>query len=264
MEYTKKCDGTYTYPTSIHNDSMNSHQHVDTRVHPSVKGLACPSDSLIRATHGLSVSEKRVVLCCISQLEAAKQVKSARLRLTASEFTETFGGSNDDSYKELKTAADNLFQRYIRISRDTPNGTEEHRFRWIGSVTCHHNQRWIELAFSQEVLLNLLTLRSDLTEHKLTQASTLRSIYSSRLLDMISRASNTGFIRRSIADFAHEMNVPESYKDFFNLRKRVIEPAVSELISKGNLVIQWNSVRTGRKVTEVEFRFQENPQSCLF
>ena len=243
---------------------MNGNQRANTQVRPAMQGLACPSDSLIRATHGLSVSEKRVVLCCIAQLERAKQVKSARLRLTASEFTETFGGSNDDSYKELRTAADNLFQRYIRILRDTPNGTEEHRFRWVGSVTCHNNQRWIELAFSQEVLLNLLTLRTDLTEHKLDHASALRSIYSSRLLDMISRSSSSGFMRRSIADFAREMCVPESYKDFFNLRKRVIEPAVSELVNKGNMVIQWNPVRTGRKVTEVEFRFQQNPQSSLF
>lgn len=222
------------------------------------------ADLLTRATHNLSAAERRLIICCLVKMEVSRQIKSGRLRLTASEFNDPVGGTLESAYEELRAAAENLFQRYIRIPRTTSLGTEEHKFRWLCSMSSNPRLRFIELVFSQEILLNLLTLRASLAGHELAASASLRSIYSHRLLELLSRSASTGVIRKSVADFSRDMGVPESYKDFFNLRKRVIEPAVAELLGVSDMLIQWVPIRSGRKVCELEFHFRKNPQGSLF
>lgn len=60
------------------------------------------------------------------------------------------------------------------------------------------------------------------------------------------------------------MDVPESYtKNFKEIRRRVIEPAVAELIQKNNMIITWKTQNAGRKVIGLDFKFQPNPQQSL-
>ena len=53
-------------------------------------------------------------------------------------------------------------------------------------------------------------------------------------------------------------------KNFGELRRRIIEPAVKELIAKNNLLIEWTPTKAGRRVTGLEFKFKPNPQPELF
>ncbi|MFL9903313.1 replication initiation protein [Paraburkholderia fungorum] len=57
---------------------------------------------------------------------------------------------------------------------------------------------------------------------------------------------------------------PSCLKDFGQLRRRVIDPAVAELTGKDGLLIEWKPTKNGgRKVTGLEFTFQPNPQLFL-
>ena len=54
-------------------------------------------------------------------------------------------------------------------------------------------------------------------------------------------------------------------KDSGQLRRRVIEPAVKELLEKNSLAIEWEPVKpAGRKVTGFRFKFNPDPQGRLF
>jgi plasmid replication initiation protein len=56
---------------------------------------------------------------------------------------------------------------------------------------------------------------------------------------------------------------PSCCSNFGMLRRTVIEPAVKELVEKDNMVIEWDAVKAGRKVSALEFRFFVNPQGSL-
>ena len=58
------------------------------------------------------------------------------------------------------------------------------------------------------------------------------------------------------------MEAPESaVKDFAQLRKRLIEPAVAELKAKDGMEIEWTPKKQGgRKITALEFIFQKQPR----
>ena len=78
------------------------------------------------------------------------------------------------------------------------------------------------------------------------------------------RYQNTGSAEYTIEEFSHAVDAPPSLKkDFAQLRRRVIEPAVAELRKKSNLLIDWEPIKAGRKVKAVRFTFMPNPQGAL-
>ncbi|OTP68202.1 hypothetical protein PAMC26577_34360 [Caballeronia sordidicola] len=60
------------------------------------------------------------------------------------------------------------------------------------------------------------------------------------------------------------MDASPTYRaNFKALRERVIEPAVKELREKNGLIIEWETVKSGRKVTGLRFEFAPDPQGTL-
>ena len=225
------------------------------------------SNDLTTAAHCLSLGEKRVVMSCVAQLDSLR-LESGRykVKLSALDFAETFKISSDTAYRQLKTVATRLYERSIKRVTNTPKGKKVFRHRWVSSVTYHEGEGWIELGFSHEATPYLVALRGSHTSYRLEQASALRSVYSWRLLEMLTQFKSTGLLRITIEDFYHAMEVPETYrKNFKDLRNRVIDPAVKELQEKDNWIIEWTGTkRGGRKITGLEFRFKRNPQQKLF
>ncbi|BCF98124.1 hypothetical protein PPGU19_026930 [Paraburkholderia sp. PGU19] len=82
---------------------------------------------------------------------------------------------------------------------------------------------------------------------------------------MFAQYRDTGLVRIRFDEFCHAMEAPPScLKDFGQLRRRVIDPAVAELTGKDGLLIEWKPTKSGgRKVTGLEFTFQPNP-NCFY
>lgn len=226
------------------------------------------SNVLIRAAQGLTLAEKRIMSACIAQLDSKRMpdlYKPLTVKLYALDFAETFGIHPDTAYDELQSAAKVLRDRLIRY--ENPGAPKNRRIvemRWVGRVTYAKGEGWLELAFWHEVVPHLVMLREKFTSYRLSQAAGLRSLYSWRMLELMMQFKSTGLVRMSIEDFWESVEAPASCrKDFFNLRNRVIEPAVKELAVKDGLLIEWMPVKAGRKVTGLEFRFSPNPQGAL-
>lgn len=234
------------------------------------------SNVLARAAHGLTLTEKRLIACCVAQLDSTRigshpssGFNQMRVRLDAIDFAETYGIDQKIVYRDMITAADNLFNRYIRYVEQTPRGKREIKFRWVSGVVYHHGEGWIELSFSNEVAPHLTLLREKYTSYKLKNTSALRSIYSWRLYELFvsvwnrkKHRSMTGELYIKLDDLRRALDVPERYK-WGNIRQRAIEPAVRELTQLHNLKIDWRPVKKGRTVHAVEFRFEEESQQRL-
>lgn len=216
------------------------------------------SNALIRAAHGLTLAEKRVVSVCIAKMDSVR-LDSGRykFRLTAQEFAETFEVDADTAYEQMQFAGDNLMKRIARTFEDGRRGKIEYKWVWVSGVVYHRGEGWMELGFSHEMTPHLTLLRQQFTSYKLKQASALRSLYSWRLFELLMQFKTTGVLHIDIDEFCHAMEAPESArKDFAQLRKRIIEPAVAELKAKDGMQIEWAAKKQGgRKITGLEFIF---------
>lgn len=228
------------------------------------------SNSLARSAHSLSLSEKRIVAACIAKtdqmpnMDEVQQRGAWLVRLSAADYAATFDISLDSAYEQLQGAAKTLFRRYISTTRKTKKGLEVYHCVWVGGVRYHKGEGWIELDWWHEVVPHLFNLRGKFTKYKLRQASALRSVYSWRLFELLQSWESDGCYQPSLDAFCKAMEVPASYrKNFKEVRTRVIEPAVQELIEKNNMLITWTTQNAGRKVVGLDFKFEPNPQTSL-
>lgn len=226
------------------------------------------SNVLVRAAQGLTLAEKRIMSACIAQLDSKRMpdmYKPLTVKLYAMDFAETFGIHPDTAYDELQSAAKVLRDRLIRYENPSaPKSRRVVEMRWVGRVTYAKGEGWLELAFWHEVVPHLVMLREKFTSYRLSQAAGLRSLYSWRLLELLMQFRSTGFLHITIENFWTAVEAPASCRnDFFNLRKRVIEPAVKELGDKDGLIIEWKPIKEGRKVTALMFLFEPSKQGAL-
>lgn len=223
------------------------------------------SNTLVRAAQGLLLSEKRVVSLCMSRIDSVR-LDSGRFkfRITAQEFAEQFDIDLNTAYEQLIACGRSLLKKTVKIVVNPAKGQIK-EFSWLSFIEYQKGDGWIELGFNQEMTPHIVMLREKFTSYKLKQASSLRSLYSWRLLELMTQYKSTGLLRISTDDFCVALEVPPSCtKDFGQLKRRVIDSAIKELEEKDHWEIEFNhSKNGGRKITTLEFRFRRNPQQEL-
>ena len=99
-------------------------------------------------------------------------------------------------------------------------------------------------------------LHERFASYKLKQIAGLKSTYSIRLLEFLTQFKATGKLIIELDRFKDRLGIKDEYKRFTNLRMRVIEPAIKELQEKSNLVINWNPIKSGKTIKQLEFIFK--------
>lgn len=234
---------------------------------PAGKLQVTMSHALTNAAQSLSLAEKRVMMYAVAKLDTFKfngGVNDGRIKLTAHEYSEQYGIDANTAYDQLKEAGKAIFMRYITFYEDSRYGPIENNVRWVSSAKYNKGEGSVTLRFTVEVAPHLLGLRNKFTTYKLAQASALRSLYSWRLLELLTQYKTIGVRQIQLDEFHHAMGAPATYKaNFKDCRRWVIEPAVKELCEKDNWFIEWNPIKTGRKVTALRFEFNRDPQGIL-
>lgn len=226
------------------------------------------SNALTRAGHGLTLAEKRLVMLAVSKLDSMKIMHPGEMlpsvKITAKEYADTYGldPRSGDTYETLKAAAKALYGRSITFFEPAfrrngePLKPIRNDMRWVGRCQYHENEGWIQLAWWPDLLPSLLGLKKQFTSYQLQQANALRSVYSWRLLELLSRFKENGWAEYTIEDFTTSMDAPPSLlKDFGQVKRRIIEPAIKELQEKDGWNIQWSPIKAGRKVVKLNFVF---------
>jgi plasmid replication initiation protein len=228
------------------------------------------SNALIKAGHGLTLVEKRIVMAAVSKLDSVRFPApgvNPVVCLTASEYADTFELDLTTAYEQLQSAAKSLYDRSITFF-EPPRGRQKEPtrvlMRWVGSIKYHPGEAWVELHFWHQVVPHLMGLRKQFTSYKLQQATALRSGYSWRLLELLMRFKSSGWAEYSIEEFASAMDATDKQRaDFAKLRTKILEPAIKELVEKDGWLIEYETKRTGRKVQALRFIFRRNPQEKL-
>jgi plasmid replication initiation protein len=224
------------------------------------------SNALTKAGHGLTLSEKRVIACAVAKLDSRNIVPKGEVpisKITAAEYAETFCVDLDTAYDQLQSAATNLYNRSITFYEEAHKRKGKSlvkvKMRWVGQVKYHEHEGWVELHWWSALLPHLTGLKGHFTKYQLQQATALRSVYSWKLLELLSRFQQTGWFECAIEDFAAAMDATDKQRsDFAKIRTRIIDPAIKELQEKDGWCIQWRPIKAGRKVKGLRFDFSRN------
>lgn len=239
------------------------------------------SNSITRSAQGLTLVEKRILMLALAQSSGI----SKPIKLHAQDYADTFGLDVSVAYTELKAASLGFMKKQFTISNLDKKGREiKTTYNWLSYVQYIKDTGTVNVSFNPNIFHLLFDLTEQFTKYQLKQASALRSIYSWRLLELFesfrksdvtnnkfqgdmaySKKQDQGWLKIPLEEFWYVMEATNTHKkNFGELRRKVIEPAIKELEQKDGWKIEYYPIKKGRKVAMLNFNFYRDPQGRLF
>ena len=218
------------------------------------------ANEVIEAGYRLSLNEQRVVLACIAQVDSAKALlETERFELSAKDFSALFSVSDKTAYESLRDVTETLFNRYVVINNPFPDNPNAKflKTRWISSIVYFPEQGKISLRFASDMLPYLSELKRTFTRYKLEHIGKMTSIYAIRLYELLAQWQSVGKREVEIDWLKQQFEIEGQYPNMNDFKKRVLEPAVSDINDHSNFNVIWEQRKTGRKVTHLTFTFAE-------
>ncbi|KAF0190555.1 MAG: plasmid replication protein [Gammaproteobacteria bacterium] len=217
------------------------------------------SNALVEASYRLTLNEQRLVILSLAHIDSRKPIP-AEIRITAEEFSETYQIPIHKAYEELREATDNLYERDIQ----TYDGREKERFRWVEKVKYHNGKGYVTINFTRSVAPYISMIHRNFTSYPMNNVSSLRSVYSIRLFEMLMQYKSTGILIIDVEEFKERLEITEKYPRFYDLKRRIIDPAVNELETKSELIIKWRpNLKKGKSIVQLRFEFKPAQQLRL-
>lgn len=225
------------------------------------------SNALTTAAQRLSLAEKRVMMFAVGKLDTFKRnggTETGMVKLVAHEYAELFDVDANTAYEQLQACAESIITKQVWWYEEAKRGPKKVQINWLSKAEYYAGEGTVSLWFTSHIAPHLLQLKGQFTTYQLAQASALRSVYSWRLLELLSQYASTGWRQIELDEFHHAMETPNSYRsNFKDCRRWVVEPAVKELCEKDGWLINWIPIKVGRKVSSLRFEFKRDPQGHL-
>lgn len=224
--------------------------------------IAYKSNALIEASYKLTLQEQRFLLVCISRIKSSVDAPPAEsqktMTITAAEFHDAFPDmGRQHAEAKLKEAIDRLWDRSV-IIRDESKREE---FRWVQYRAQYlKGEAKVEITFSDAIMPYLTQLKGQFTRVVVKNVSSLSSTYSIRLYELLQQFRSTGDRTITLDDFRSMLELDDKYVDFKILNRALIKPAIAELNEKSDLAVTVETVKQGRKVVALRFRFRDDKQ----
>jgi plasmid replication initiation protein len=226
------------------------------------------SNYLIRASYRLTLSEQRVILACLSQVDSRKRLQNLNslelqtegLTINALDYAKLFDVDPSTAYRELQQAADRLYERTITIKKNDKG--ERVRHRWLqGEARAPAGSGYIRLSFTMQLAEHICQLRGKFTTYQLEQVRHLRRPNSIRLFELMMQWKDTKLVRIKLDDLREMLEM--KYPIYADAKRYILKPALAEINARTDYEVSWREIRVGRKVDTIEIRFEQRQQKTL-
>lgn len=216
--------------------------------------VAYKSNSLIEASYKLSLQEQRLLFVCIGKINPLDVTPKKNFQITSQEFFDAFPDMGRENAENcLQEAADKIAERWIYIHWQH----KEEKIRWVqGQVKYFTGNAKIELFFSDLIMPYLTQLKNKFTGISIQNISSLKRTYSIRLYELLIQYKEIGCRTISVEDFRSMLNLEDKYKQYKDLNKYVLSPAIKELNDKSNITVKLETKRKGRNISALLFYFK--------
>lgn len=219
------------------------------------------SNDFIEAGYRMDLVTKRMMLCLLAKVDSRKPLPKI-IHLDAKEYASITKMDENTAYRDMKKGAKQLI-RTIITTYDGNNKIGEECVL-ADRLKYFDNEGRIECSFSQWAAPYIHYLSKKFTQFALDEAMQFKSFYTIRIYELLMQFKSTGRRNIKMVDLRTILQLGENqYKKFADLRKRIIEPAVSEINSKSSYKIDWKPKKEGRKINSLNFTMIEKNQMEL-
>ena len=229
------------------------------------KDLVVKTNRLNQAFQVLSLAEFHIVQLAIVDARdtGTGLTTDMPLRIDALRYADVFGTTRQNAYMRMKEAEETLFNR--RFSFFDEDGKLV-KSRWISQVKYLDNEGAIEIVFTPAVVQGISRIngvKEFFTQYLLSQTAQLKSVYSSRLYELLIQWRSTGKTPIiNLEDFRAQLGVEENqYKLMSDLKKRVLDLAINDINEKTDIKVNYQQHKKGRSISGFSFTFKQKKTS---
>ncbi|MBE0443502.1 replication initiation protein [Psychrobacter sp. FME13] len=225
--------------------------------------LVTQSNELVSASYIMSVSEKELLLACISKIDSRPNrpdqvTKQTKFTISVDTMKELFyeDTNRDNAYRDLKKSADRLFDREVTIKLED---NKTLRTRFVSGVVFDPDEAQITVTFAEDILPYLTELSVNFTKYRLHEVAELSSVHAIRLYELIVMWTNQYQYSKELDlnEFKEIMGVQSKYKQFGQLRQFVIDKAIEEINEKTNYKVSVSYKKVKRSYVSLKLKFHK-------
>jgi plasmid replication initiation protein len=224
--------------------------------------LVVKSNALVEASYRLTPAEQGIILACIGQIRKDEEVTSQTMyKVSVSSYSGLTKTPTNTAYRDVKQAALRLRNREVRIY-NLPNGQGQIKNQqsvlvtgWVQSVIYSDKKGEVELRFNHDMIPYLTNLSKCFTKFNLKTVADMSSGYGIRLYELLSQWRG-GEREVSLEYFCKIFMLNDKYSRIYDLKKRVIEPAIEDINKNSDLYVSWAQKKTGKKISHLIFKWK--------
>ena len=212
-------------------------------------------NELQKVKYSLTLNEQRLLLACMSQIDSRKSLSSNHeFVITVQEFSDLFDDKHKNTYHNLRIASEKLWDAKVFLK--DAEGIEQ--FRWVKRVKYWHDESKVRLVFSDEVIPYLSDISEKFFKYKLADVKDFESVYSLRFYELLHQfqSGGRGSQEIDVDELRRVLNLEEKYSTFGELKRSVIDKAITEINMYSNLTVSYGERKRGKKVVAIQFAFE--------
>ena len=227
--------------------------------------LLMQSRQLVHTSYEVSAIQNRIFYYC---LLTAQKEKNGELScdVKLEDLKKLIPNKNQRTLANIKKTIQVLKQTSLEFEKNENGDTIECDYNLISGSEYNVNKEIFKIKLAPRLYKHLIdyTIYAPLNLEILTR---FKSFYSQRLYELMrlwSRTDKTIVKNFKIDQLRFVLGVENKYPEYKNFKQRVLNQAVKEINSLGNMKIDIEEIKNGRKVDEIKFYILDFERKVYF
>lgn len=175
--------------------------------------------------------------------------------LTAKEFSSVFNTDIHNTYRLLNKACRKLMKTDLTLARN--ESSELWQINVCSMAKYNKKEGYITIEFTDRIMPYLSQVREKFVLYNLKEIANFRSLYTTRLYELIQEFKETGYMIKSVDKLREVFAVEDKFKAYKDFKKRTFDHACQEINNNYKMNMGYEEIKEGRKVVAIKFVFKK-------
>ena len=175
--------------------------------------------------------------------------------LTAQEFSNVFNVKIQHSYQLLHRAISRLMKTSVFVEK--MNAGQIWQINICATACYNQKMGSITIEFTDQVMPYIQQAKERFVLYNLKEISNFKSIYSTRLYEILQEFKDTGWMVRSVEQLRSAFATGKKLSAYKDFKKFTFDHACREINQHYKMNLQYEEIKEGRKVVAIKFTFKK-------
>lgn len=221
--------------------------------------LVVKHNKLIEFKGRMTLNELKLFSLIVADIREQQEKQFEEYKIDISVLKEITKDKN--FYDYIKEVALKLESKRIVVE-----GSNEKKKRYFTTIRLINKPRYEEgeyhlvVDLDKDLIPYIIDLKRNFTRYEIENILRLKSTYSVRLYELLKQYQSIGNRKINIDDLRDYLGIEkDEYDRFYDFERRVLKVAKKEIDKYTDLEVDYEKIKTGRKITGIKFTIDSKP-----